>query len=76
MNDDKNVNIQNENSVPKCENIIGEHIESETESLTGSDDLRNDKLSREERKLQAYVKQFEKLEKTKKVKEPKTPITR
>ena len=38
-----------------------EHGESETEG--GSEDSRREKLSREERKLQAYLKQFEKMEK-------------
>lgn len=36
-------------------------VESETEA--GNEDARHEKLSREERKLQAYLKQFEKLEK-------------
>lgn len=65
-----------ETSVIKTEG--DDAAESESELNGNSEESKHEKLSREERKLQAYMKQFEKLEKKqdtgKKGKDPKTPI--
>ena len=71
--------VTDENSTNKNELSITpeQQHESEAELNAASDESKHEKLSREERKLQAYLKQFEKLEKkdtVKKVKEPKTPV--
>lgn len=58
----------------------GDTDSDDNELDVGSSDRpisRRKKLSREERKLQAYVKQIEKMEKKeKKVKDPKAPMPR
>ena len=47
----------------KAEMSLLEHAQGESETEGGNEDSRHEKLSREERKLQAYLKQFEKMEK-------------
>ena len=56
--------LPNESHVVKPEGLDDAALESESELNGTGDESKHDKhLSREERKLQAYMKQFEKLEK-------------
>lgn len=47
----------------KTDMSLSEHTLGESETEGGCEDSRHEKLSREERKLQVYLKQFEKMEK-------------
>ena len=69
--------LPNESNLIKAEGLE-DSLESENELNAIGEESKHEKLSREERKLQAYMKQFEKLERKqdigKKTKEAKTPI--
>lgn len=78
---DRNESIQQQTVVTVVTNTLVKNelqelqIESESDSNVIGDESKHEKLSREERKLQALVRQFEKLEKKQDTtKKPKTPI--